>query len=368
MKKLYLIIIALIIFIPIKINAIEINNINLVGKKQVTVGELFTESILISFDDLTQSYDQEQGIFYIKYEIIFDPEIFSITSYESPDWDTYIYKEEDKYYVLSIVNTENKLKQNCPNSFLYCGEYQNTIEFFPNKTTLTDTNITITNVELGILGVYESTQLPSIAEIIIKPIDYEKKYDLMINQAEESIEISPKEDIVMTISDQEIEDKINNALSQKPVKSEITSNFLKNIVITDHSIKFNKYQNNYKIKIPKSLKKVDIEVILEDANATYEIIGNENLTNNSQISIIVTSTDNEINTYIIDVTQETSSSNKEIIAATNSSFKFSKIYPKYKKYLIPTIIIIGIILLTIIISKIISKIKDKKIEDMTNKF
>lgn len=367
MKKLYFLIITLIIFFPNNIKAIEINDIDIVGKKQISIGEQFTESILISFDDLEQSFEQKDGLVYIKYEIIFDSELFSIISHESPDWDTYIYQEEDKYYVLSIVNNENKLKQNCPNSFLYCGEYQNTIEFFLNKTTLTKTNITIANIELAYLGVYESTQLPTIDELTTIESNYEKTYELTINNIEE-IEIPKKENVLEELTYNDIEEKIANALLLKPIKSEITSNLLKNIEIDNYPIKFDKHQNNYEITISEFITKLDIEAIPEDPNATYEIIGNEKLTDNSQITIAVKSKSNEINNYIININVLEDSNDKEILTSTKTSINFSNLYTKYKVYIIPITIAIGFILLLVIITKIVSKIKDKKIEDMTNKF
>ena len=81
-------------------------------------------------------------------------------------------------------------------------------------------------------------------------------------------------------------------------KIEITnSNKISNIIIKEHEILFDK--NKYEYRVKTSETKLDISVILEDNNSTYEIIGNENLTNESVISIIVTDKTGNKNVYKI---------------------------------------------------------------------
>lgn len=368
MKKIYLLIITLILLFPVSTKAVAIKDINIIGKEQITIGESFTESILISFNDLEQTYNQSDGLLYLKYEVSFDPKIFSIISYESPDWDTIFYQENDKYYVLSIVNNENKLKNNCPTSFLYCGNYQNTIEFFTNKTTSASTDITVSNLELALLDISTSRQEPTIEDIVINTSNYSNTRILTINQVTENIDILEKEDIIINITSEEIDNKIISALELEPVISDIPSPLLSNLEITDYQLKFNKHKNNYELEISKDISSLDITVIPEDDDATYTITGNENLTNNSQITIEVTASNNQVNIYKINITVKETIPDESLLTSTKNSLDINTLYLKYKKYLIPGTIIIGSLLLILIIIKIISKIKDKKIEDMTNKF
>ena len=368
MKKIYLLIVTLILLFPISTKAVEIKNINILGKEQITIGESFTESILISFDDLEQTYNQSDGLLYLKYELSFDPEIFTIISYESPDWDTIFYQENDKYYVLSIVNNENKLKNNCPTSFLYCGNYQNTIEFFTNNTTTSSTNIAITNLELGLLDIATSRQTPTIEDIMIENPEYSNIHTLAINQTQENVDHTKKEDIIIDITTEEINNKIIAALELEPIISDIPSSLLSDLNIADYQIKFNKHKNNYELEIDENISSLDITVTPEDDNATYTITGNENLNNNSQITIEVTASNNQVNTYKINITVKDSLNDESLLTSTKNSLDIKDLYLKYKKYLLPGVIIIGALLLILLIIKIISKIKDNKIEDMTNKF
>lgn len=368
MKKIYLLIITLILLFPVSTKAVEIKDINIIGKEQITIGESFTESILISFNDLEQTYNQPDGLLYLKYEISFNPEIFSIISYESPDWNTIFYQEDDKYYVLSIVNNENKLKNNCPTSFLYCGNYQNTIEFYAKKTTSSSADITISNLELALLDISTSRQEPTIEDIVINTSNYSNTRTLTIYEAIETIDIPKKEDIIITITSEEIDNKIISALEQELVISDIPSPLLSDLKITDYQIKFNKHKNNYELEIPKDVSSLDITVTPEDDDATYTINGNENLTNNSEITIEVTASNNQVSIYKINITVKEPIPDETLLTSTKNSLDFNTLYLKYKNYLIPGVIIISLFLLLLIIIKIISKIKDKKIEDMTNKF
>mgnify|MGYP003294410177 CR=1 FL=1 len=92
-------------------------------------------------------------------------------------------------------------------------------------------------------------------------------------------------------------------------KVEITnSNKASNIMVTGYNINFNKDKNEYFINTTAT--ELNIEVVLEDTNAKYEIIGNENLTKGSIVSIIITDKDNNNNIYKINI-EDPTLNNKE---------------------------------------------------------
>jgi len=239
MKKIYLLIIAIILLFPTDTNAAAVNDITIIGKENIAIGEPFTESILITFDDIEKKYEQTLGILYLKYEIAFDSSFLVPTAIESPDWDTIIYQENEKYYVLSVVNTENRLQNNCLNSFLYCGEYNATIEFFLSKTDISESLISISNIEMALLDIKNNSDEYILEDIIIKNNEQNKIHHLTINQSETNLEINPKEDIITEITKEELTTKITQALNQEPIISTIASNLLTDIKITDYSIDFN---------------------------------------------------------------------------------------------------------------------------------
>ena len=78
-----------------------------------------------------------------------------------------------------------------------------------------------------------------------------------------------------------------------------SNNYIKKLTITNYDLDFNKKKYNYTITTrDKSLK---LDVILEDDNASYEIIGNENLKDGSKILIKVTAEDSSLKTYILTI-------------------------------------------------------------------
>ncbi len=364
--KLLITIITIYIIFPSNILAASVKDITIMGKENITLGETFTESLIISYDGIEKAYDKTLGIVYVKYEISFDDNILLITDIETPDWDTIVYEQEDKYYVLSTVNTENRFQNKCYDGILYCGPYNATIEFFPIKSQEKPTEITITNIETALLDINDQNKEYTIKDLEIIKSDKEKKHALSLTKDKEETEIQSKETIVTKINSDDIENQITKSLKQEPIVIEESSNLLRKLVISGHDIEFNKYKNNYLITIPENKNTLDLQIVLEDKEATYEIVGHDDLKKNDyKVTITVTSKDKKENIYTINVEQE-AIDNDEETKPTKLSIK--EIYHKYQTYFIIGGIALGIIIIIIIITKIVSKIKDNKLDKMTDKF
>lgn len=117
---------------------------------------------------------------------------------------------------------------------------------------------------------------------------------------------------------------------------------IKNLIIKNYNINFSSDIYNYDLLIDGE-EKLDIEVILNDNNSKYKIIGNNKLDNNSAIKIEVTAEDGTISIYKINIFRLDKNNSSSII--------------NYIK-LIPLIIII-ILLFTIIIVKLVKKLLNK---------
>lgn len=152
------------------------------------------------------------------------------------------------------------------------------LKFDKNKT---DYTINVSNDEEFIDISYELLDNKSQAEIIgNKTLSYgENKFVIKVTAENGTV----KEYTITVIRDKKVE--ITN------------SNKASNIIIKGYEISFE--QNKYEYRIKTSEKKLDIKVTLEDLDSTYEIIGNENLTNGSIISIIVTDIEGNNNIYKI---------------------------------------------------------------------
>lgn len=77
---------------------------------------------------------------------------------------------------------------------------------------------------------------------------------------------------------------------------------LANISINNYPLDFEKNTFDYTLRLPKSIKDLEIEVApTDELNATYEIKGNKNLSNNKKIEIIVIAQDGSQCNYTIKI-------------------------------------------------------------------
>ena len=89
-------------------------------------------------------------------------------------------------------------------------------------------------------------------------------------------------------------------ITRKEKVTELSSNTrLSSIKIKNYNFDFNKTSKTFYLTIDKDEKKLSISVKTEDDNADYEITGNENLINGSEIKIHVTAENGETDTYRI---------------------------------------------------------------------
>lgn len=79
---------------------------------------------------------------------------------------------------------------------------------------------------------------------------------------------------------------------------------LKNLNIEGYAIGFNSKFNEYSLTIDKKVKSLNISYETEDEKATVNIIGNDNLSNGSQVTVLVTAEDGTENKYILNITQK----------------------------------------------------------------
>lgn len=118
------------------------------------------------------------------------------------------------------------------------------------------------------------------------------------------------------------------------------NNFLSSLVISGYTLAFNPSVSEYTLNIGKE-SYLDISVVTQDKNATYQILNNSNLKNGSKITIKVTAEDKSVKNYIINITKKTT------------------IMDYVNEYLL-YIIIGGAVLILLIIVLIIVSVKKKK--------
>lgn len=74
----------------------------------------------------------------------------------------------------------------------------------------------------------------------------------------------------------------------------------------NNGLELNKLSNNlFRVKGRYNTKELDLEIVLEDENAVYEVIGNENIKGNDVVTILVTAEDGQtVSTYYITIEKD----------------------------------------------------------------
>lgn len=356
MKKISGIILMLtIIFIPINVFAIEITNTEINGTTEKTIGEEFVLDYKINLDGIEK--DKATGIWLLQYELVFDEEILLINDITSNNFNSYIYKENDKYYVISEVIENNNGENICSNNILHCGNYQSTIKFYIRNTELTETNIKIKDLQVGLLNITDKTKTYTIDDLIKLTNKEEKNHTIKINKTTTEIKEEPKSIITDELPIIKEEKKEQNKTS--------SSAFIKELKIKNHKIDFDKNKTNYNITIEKNINELEIDVTLENEFATYKIIGADDIKeNNNEIAIVVTSEDNNMITYTINVkyTDRLIEGNK----IDNKKIYIKALIKKYltKDNITYAIIGIGIIIIIILLFLLKNKRENKKINKL----
>lgn len=349
----------LILFIPFNVKAASIEYTWITGTNEKTAGEEFSLSFGIKVSGIQKGNWDSLGILAVSYELIFDDTVFTITDISSRIWNSEIYKEDGKYYVVSSISENDPYKNKCVDGISYCADYLVTISFYVLDTEQTSSVIKMGEVGVGLLGMIDSNSTYTEDDIVTITTMSNESQTIKIKKTE-----SPKNDVPTSIvSDTKPEinnQEIINKGQESNTIQKSNNKYLKSLQIENHKINFNKTKNNYDITVNKSVNELKLNIELEDSKATYKIIGADNLEkNNHQVLIEVTAENGEKNTYTINVKEK----EETIIQEENKSQnKKSKKFQLDKKYIIIGSVIGGIILFLIIIIRIIIHRKDRKLE------
>ena len=91
-----------------------------------------------------------------------------------------------------------------------------------------------------------------------------------------------------------------------------SDNLIKSLKIKGYSIDFDPNKLEYSIKVKNNVKSLDLEIILNDENASYEVSGNKNFkVGENPVTIKVTAEDGSERTYTLKVTKEKAKEKEE---------------------------------------------------------
>lgn len=352
-RNIVSILLLLFILIPFNVKAIAIKNVDISSNEEAKIGEEVLLNIKINFSDDSSMNTNSLGIWMLNYEIIYDDTALIATDIISDDWDSYLYEDGGKYYVISEAIENSASLNKCSDGILQCSNYEVTVKFFVRNTEKHSTSIGINNIEsvllmVPALGEGYDTNNPSLItgnSYDVKTIKITKTENQVINEPQ-NIASDNKPDV-----SKQPEVSTPNTNNEPIIQS--SNNYLSSLTIEGYEINFDKNKHNYSITVEDNVNNLNLKVELEDTKATYTILGADDLEKNDyKVLIDVVAENGEKSTYTIKVKRE---ENKEEVVNEKESFHLDK------KYIIIGGIVLAVILIIIIIVVIINKINDRKL-------
>lgn len=363
MKKVaYIIFLFLIMILPFKVGAASIKDSSVLGVSEKKVGEEVSILFKIEFSDIDKNNPKSLGIWLVGYELIFDDTVFSVTDISSSDWVSNVYKENGKYYVLSEVGPD--AKNLCVNGAVFCDDYFVTVDFFIKDTDKASSTIKMGDIEIGLLDMQDEDKEYTLNDLITINSISNKSHTINIKQDSDNNQMvkepttiirdkkpdtSVKEIVPKKESNNNQSNNTSNDDESKDNKS--SNNYLKSLEVEGYKLEFEKEKNTYEIEVDEVIDSLNISVALEDSNASYKIIGANDLAkNNYQTTIVVTAENGKTNDYTIQV-----KINKNVGIDTSKNKDKIKIDDKF-------LIGGGIFISLVVICFIIISIKNRQIE------
>lgn len=352
-RNIVSILLLLFILIPFNVKAIAIKNVDITSNDNVKVGEEVLLKVNINFSEDSNLNTNNLGIWMLNYEIIYDNNALIATDFISDDWESALYEENGKYYILSAVKENVSSPNKCSDGLLQCSNYEVTIKFFVRNTEKSSTSVGINNIEAGLLmvpteaGNYDTNNIS-----LIEGNGYNVK-TIKIAKTENQVVNEPQNIISNTKPNVNKQPEITNPNVPNENAEKSNNNYLSSLTIENYEIDFEKNKHNYRITVPNDVNKLNLNIELEDSKASYTIIGADDLEKNDyKVQVEVTAENGEKSTYTINVKRPKV---EEEVANEKESFHLDK------KYIIFGCIGLGIILIIIIIVVIINKINDRKL-------
>ena len=273
-------------------------------------------------DDLSLEMTKEEKDIYLGDEVNIDLYIKGFNKDKINGLESNLDYDKDKLQFIGIYNPHTKIKYgdiNDKGKFIYLlDDYKEEDKLLTFKFQTLDigyTNIYLKDTILSDNGLEYNLKNNLISLLLL--INNKITNELTNNTTNNTINhnnriISLNNNIKENNNTKENNNKIPSfAISDTGKKISITNiklssdNTIKSLIIKDHKINFNKDILTYNITVDSNTKKLDIKVVLNDSNATYEIIGNNNFKPGlNKVLIAVTAEDGSIKEYTINVKKE----------------------------------------------------------------
>lgn len=180
---------------------------------------------------------------------------------------------------------------------------------------------------------------PNIYEYKINVPNEQEKITFIALKSSQEVKVTGNKDYTLKNGNNEIKFEViapdgkSKTYQVTVTRDASDNNYIESLLVHEGILdkKFNKEESNYEVDVRNDLKKITIDISLEDKNASYEVIGNENLKQGPNlITIRVKAENNDIRDYniIANLQEESKFSNK----LTNLSITDGKITPDFDKF------------------------------------
>lgn len=349
-KKLIFIIELLLLLIPTVTYAGDVKSTSIVGKSTIEKGQELKLTYYINFDGVNKNDPESDGIYQVVFEIMYDETILKPKKFYAEGFETVNYSEDGNTYIISILKDSIPAKHQCIDKVLFCSSYalEVTYEVIGDK-------VSSTNVGMGDI------------EIVYSSMTGEDKviYDTYLTASSSTSQSSKT--IKITKNEK------NNQTTTKPA-THSSNAYLKKLEIDGYKFSFKKDVFEYEIDIDDKVNELKVTVETEDKNATYKILGADDLKKyNNKVFITVMAEDGTTNTYTIrKQTKEEIEDKKEVIVEENDednkspkvNLNFELKEEHIKLIAIGVGALIGLIIIYNIIRYFIDKKIDKALDDL----
>lgn len=368
MKKIMymFVLIIIMLLVPFNINAsnASISSVTIEGNDGVSVGTSFYEGFGVRFSNIKKGTSDTLGIWTVVFELDYDEDVFIVEDIldNGKVWNSNIYKDGNKKYVISQFNNSAFNVDACVDKVLYCADYLISIKFYVKDTDKKTSEIKMKNTGAIVYQVLGGNNPEYNADDMIE-LEYSHDISKTLTITKpENVEIKEPNNI---ISNNKPAKKKTTVPSSKKTSSKTTNNKtntqkkksdnnnLKDLGISGYSINFAKDITTYNISIKEDINSLKIKALPEDEKATVKIVGDDDLkSNDNKVTIDVKAENGKTKSYIIEVKKET----------INNTEKDDKGFKLTEKQIMIGGIVIGAIFLIVVIVFVIIRIHDRKME------
>lgn len=360
MKKRLIIISFLMLLLPLSVNAVSIDKVDVQQIPTQIADSYFKVPITVHFS-AKQPDEKYHLIDAIAFGIQVDSSLLEITNADSKKFETDIINSQDGiYYIISAREDEVIPEYNGNGPAINDFTVDVTFHLKSANAKITNINILAVVVEASEIDDENKVVEMTYEKVITERIPIYQSDLITVPDEEETTVKAPTTDISKDLINKTKENTpsssttSSSSTSSSSTKKEPTissNNYLKTLWIENQILDFNKDKLEYEITIDDSIKILNIKAEPEDSKSTVEIIGNDPLTNEVKVNVKAENGVEKI--YNIKVNKQ--------LKDNQSEKQMNKTFKKVNLIIILSVVVLIII---VVISIIIKVHNNRKLDKM----